>query len=59
MSQHYVSVSDNMSLSELAEGRKVQLSDGREAVIRFAGQTGFAPAQLLRLLSLVLPAAPE
>ena len=24
-------------------GRKVQLGDGREAVIRFAGQTSFAP----------------
>ena len=32
-----------MSLSELAEGRKVQLTDGREAIIRFAGQTTFAP----------------
>ncbi len=32
-----------MSLSELSEGRKVQLSDGREAVVRFAGQTSFAP----------------
>ncbi len=31
-----------MSLSELSEGRKVLLSDGREAVIRFAGQTSFA-----------------